>query len=1073
MFMKSIRLTGLSVAIAMFFVASAAGEAIAYASSVQAEQAAVKVKGKVVDSNGQTVPGAAVIQKNTSNGVNTDIDGSFSISVPKGARLVVSCIGYADQEVAAQDGMTIVLKEDNLFLDEVVVIGYGEQKKELMTSSVVQVTTKDLQKAPQTNVSNMLAGRLSGVTAVQSSGKPGADGSDITIRGLATYGSNNRPLYIIDGMESGSMNFLNPNDIESISVLKDAAAASVYGVRGGNGVIIVTTKSGTKSDHATISYDGSFTVTQNVYEAELLNADEYVYWYNKALKNDGFPAKWTPEVIEQMKKDGIYADTDWRSVVYNKIGTLHQHNVSVNGGNEKVSYFGSVGYMDQVGTVKHTGYNRFNVRASVNARILEGLRFSANTSLRKSKRYQPGYDIDNQGYFSPIQRANYMLPILSPTYTDENGKVWPLGMKNGASVLSPNNELDNSGYHNWDTWEWQARGTLEYEFPKGTFLEGLKLSFFGGINYNMDSEQLFMQRTDFYAFDRDTYKVVSAFSEGIDIHNFAKHTTWSNRVTLRPQINYDRTFGKHNIAFIGLFERSKYYWDYLGGWRKKYASSYPVDIDLGTEQMNPYQSGSHGTTGNAGFVGRLSYNYDGKYLLELSAREEASYVFPPQNRWGFFPSVSFGWIASKESFMQGISWIDNLKLRGSIGQLGSSDVDPYLYLSTFTNSKSITWALNGTPVYGFYTTNPYVYTDLTWSHTTAYNAGVDLTVLNNKLTVGFDWFYKYTDRILEASGGNNYSPSLGGENPIWQNTGSMDDRGFELMIRHDNWFSNGFSYSITGTLSWSRNKVLSRYLSDRFTSNNIMIGRPLGQIYGLITNGVFLTQEEVDLAPAPPSGWAEIGAFRYVDLNGDGKIDRDKNENKDWVWLGYSQLPEMNGSINIEMSYKGIGLSALFYGVTLTNYTICNNYGNGYSGSTNYGLVEPGSSDNSIYSRPWFGAGGNSLKYLVEQSFDPDNPVRDPAYPKLRSSYNPNNAVMCDKWVRDGSYIRLKNLQLSYTLPQNITRKARLSRVMVYLAGTNLFTITKFPYIDPENPGLTNGYYPQQRTYSFGLNLTF
>ncbi|MBR1873046.1 MAG: TonB-dependent receptor [Bacteroidales bacterium] len=1067
--MKATKLTMLLMSMVLLVAPAVCG----MSSVSAAEQATVKISGIVTDNSGNPVPGAAVILKGSTTGVNTDLDGRFTISVPAGATLTVTCIGYADIDVAAKDGMKVVLSEDNLFLDEVVVIGYGEQKKELMTSSVVSVTTKDLQKAPQTNVSNMLTGKLAGVTAVQSTGTPGADAADITIRGLSTYGSNNRPLYIIDGMESGSMNFLNPNDIESISVLKDAAAAAVYGVRGGNGVIIITTKSGSKSGHATVSYDGSFTVTRNVNEAELLTGTDdpndkagYIYWYNKALANDGLAPKWTPEVIEQMKKDGVYANTNWRDEIYNKVGILQQHNVSVNGGTDKVTYFGSVGYMDQIGTVKNTGYNRFNVRANVNAQIVEGLSFNANLSLRRSKRYSAGFDdatMGNQGYFNPIQRANYMLPILASTYTDDNGRVWPLGMLNNGAVLSPNNEVANSGSHTWETWEWQARGNLEYVFPERTFLRGLRLSFFGGVNYNMDSEHQFLQKTTVYGFDRNTFKIAQYTSEGIEMHSFNKHTNWSNSVTLRPQINYDRTFGKHNVTVLALFERTKYYEDLLGAWRKKYAAANPVDIDLGTEQSNPYQSGSHKTTGNAGFVVRLGYNYAEKYLVELSAREEASYVFPPEGRWGFFPSLSLGWIMSKENFMRNVTWIDNLKLRASVGQLGSSDVAPYLYLSTFENSKSVTWALGGQPVYGFYTTNPYVYSDLTWSHTTAYNFGFDLTVLKHKLTIGFDWFYKYTDRILEQSGGNNYSPSLGGENPTWQNTGSMDDRGFELIIRHDNWLPSGFNYSITGNLSWSRNKVLSRYISDQYSLENIEIGRPLGQWYGFKTNGLFMTQEEVDAAPTPPSGTVEIGAFRYVDTNGDGKITRD---NRDYVWLGYSKLPEMNASLNIEMSYKGFALSALFYGVTLTNFIICGNYDKN-------GVAFGGSSDNTMFTRPWYGAGGNAFRYLVEQSFDPANPDPNAYYPRLRSSYNPNNAVLCDRWVIDGSYIRLKNLQLSYTIPERITRKAKMSRVMVYLAGTNLFTLSHFPYLDPENPGLTNGYYPQQRTYSVGLNVTF
>ena len=1047
----------LAIVMTVLLVLGMGGAEYVSAAPVAANQSPVKLQGVVLDETGAPVPGAAIFVKGTTTGSISELDGSFVIQVPAGSVLTISCIGYADVELPAQDGMKIILSEDKMLLDEVVVVGYGQQRKELMTSSVVQVNSKDLQKAPQTNVSNMLTGKLAGVTSVQSTGQPGADDADITIRGLSTYGSNNRPLYIIDGMESESMNSLNPSDIESISVLKDAAAASVYGVRGGNGVILITTKSGSKSDHATISYDGSFTVTSNVGEPELLNAEEYIYWYNKTLTQDGKAPMWTDEVINKMKEQGIYGDTNWRDLIYNKVGTMHQHNVSVNGGNDKISYFGSVGYMDQRGTLKNFNFNRLNARASVNAQILPGLRFNANLSMRRSLRSQPAYDMGNQEYFSPIQRANYMIPIIKPEY---NGL--PLGMYNSGAVLSPNNEIENSGYQKYQTWEWQARSSLEYKFSDDTVLKGLKLSFFAGVNFIMESAQQFAQRTELYAFDRNTFTVSKTVSEGISIHNFNKSNTWSSRVTLRPQINYDRTFGQHTVSFTGLFERTKYFTDFLKGYKEAYAATSPVDIDLGTKQHTPYVEGNHNTTGNAGFVVRLGYNYAEKYLVELSAREEASYVFPPEGRWGFFPSVSLGWIASKEEFLKKATWLDNLKIRASVGQLGSSDVEPYLFLSSYQNSTSMTWVLGGTtPVYGFYTKNPYVYRDLTWSHTTAYNVGADMTVLRGRLTVGLDVFYKYTDRILEASGGNNYSPSLGGENPTWQNTGTMDDKGFELTIRHDNWLPSGFNYSISANLAFSRNKVLSRYISDSYSVNNIQIGRSLGQWYGFKTDGYYMTQEEVDAAPAPPSGYAEIGALKYVDINGDGKISRDS---RDYVWLGYSRLPEMNGSLNIELNYKGFGLSALFYGVTLTNYPIV-------------GVHSSGHSDGTLFSCGWYGAGGNAFKHVLENAFDPtaENLAAEASkrYPRIHVGHNSNNDVLSDWWMIDGSYIRLKSVQLSYTLPEKITRKIRMANAMIYLAGTNLFTISHYPYLDPENPGITNGYYPQQRTFSLGLNLTF
>ena len=1044
-------------------------------------QKAVPAKGVVVDESGLAVPGAAVLEVgSTSNGAITGPDGEFIIHVPVGAQLEVSCIGFANQTVKfSGKDLRIVLTEDSMFLDEVVVVGYGVQKKEYMTSSVVSVTAKDLQKAPQTNVSSMLAGKLPGITAVQTMGTPGADHADIIVRGFSTYGSDNRPLYIIDGMESGQMVNLNPSDIESISVLKDAAAASVYGVRGGNGVIIITTKQGSKAGKATVNYDGSYTLSQNFNEPELLNAEEYIYWYNLGLRMDGKADKWTPEVIQSMKDAGIYADTDWRSLIYNKFGTIQQHNLSVNGGTDRVTYFGSIGYMDQVGTVRNTGYNRINMRGSFNAKITDELTFNMNMSLRHSDRYMPGYDMGVQAYFDPIQRANYMLPLIKNTYTDpETGKVYPLGFKNGDAIFQPDSSLEDSGSQTWDSWDFAGRANIEYAFGKDTFLSGLKLSMFAGVNLTLATYRQFMQNYEVYGFNVTTFKIEKGISEGISEHSFMKQIDWGDAVNLRPQINYDRTFGKHTISALFLFERTKRYSEGMSGYKRGYATTFPVDISLGTKRsaVDPDVYGWYGWSGECGFVGRLSYNYDGKYLIEASVRREASYKFAPENRWGTFPSVSLGWNISKEDFMSQIGWIDNLKLRASVGALGSCDTRANLFQSQFMSSGSVTWYLGGgaTPVYGFYTANPYVYRDLTWSHTTAYNTGFDLSVLRNRLNIEFDVFYKYTDRILESSGNNNYSPSLGGANPSWVNSGTMDDRGFELTATHTNFLPSGFNYTLRGTMAWSRNKVLSRFIPDAYSRNNIEIGRPLGQWYGLQTerdeNGspFFNTQEQVDNAPSAPAGIVELGALRYVDQNGDGRIDRN---GRDWVWLGYSQIPEMNFSFNVDLSYKGFALSALFYGVTMCNFPIMGIYSNGHS-------------DGTMFTRPWYGAGGNAFKHVVENSWlDPDiMAAYDPSYvvdnskaryPRMHNSRNANNDVLSDWWLVDGSYLRLKNLQLSYTVPQSITSKIKVSKLMVYLAGTNLWTLSHYKYLDPENPGVNNGYYPQQHTYSVGVNMTF
>ena len=1028
-------------------------------------QKTVTAKGVVVDDTGLSVPGAAVIEVGSpGNGTVTGAHGEFSILVPVGAQLEVSCIGFANQTVKfSGKDLRIVLTEDALFLDEVVVVGYGVQKKEYMTSSVVSVTSKDLQKAPQTNVSAMLAGKLPGVTAIQTTGTPGADQADIIVRGFSTYGANNRPMYIIDGMESGQMVNLNPSDIESISVLKDAAAAAVYGIRGGNGVIIITTKQGSKAGRANVSYDGSYTLTKNVDEPELLAGEEYIYWHNRLMEQDGRPPIYTPENIALMKERGIYGETDWRSLIYNKYGTMQQHNIAVDGGNDKVSYFGSIGYLDQIGTVRNTGYNRFNIRGSFKAHITENLTFDMNMSMRRSVRYQPGYDMGVQGYFDPIQRANYMIPIISNTYTEPGtGKVYPLGLASSGACFSPDSSLDQSGWQRAETWEYAGRGNLQYAFAEDGLFRGLKLNVFAGLNYSMSMSRQFLQYYQVYAFDRNTLDVTKVGAEGIDEHNFNKTSSYSYSFTLRPQISYDRTFGKHAVSALALFERTSNYSEWIYGAKKGYAAIEPVDINTGTVQADNPVNGGYGRSGDLGFVGRLSWNYDGKYLVEASFREETSWKFPPGNRWAFFPSVSMGWNISKEDFMKGIGWLDNLKIRASIGQLGSDDTSAYQWLSTFASSGSVTWSLDGRPVYGFYTTNAYNYWDLTWSHTTAYNAGFDLAVLRNKLNVELDVFYKYTDRILEASGGNDYAPSLGGANPTWMNTGTMDDRGFELSVTHTNFLPSGFNYSLRGTLVWARNKVLSRKVADAYSVNNQIVGRSLGAWYGFLTDGFLETDEDVLAAPVPPSGFLEKGALKYVDINGDGRITRD---NRDYVWLGYSQVPEMNFSFNVDLGYKGFALSALFYGVTMTNFPIC-----GYYSSS-------GHSDGTMFTRPWIGPGGNAFKHVVEQAWDP-TPGADNSnanYPRVHSygRHNSNNDVLSDFWMKDGSYLRLKNLQISYTLPKSVSSKLKMSKLMVYVAGTNLWTLCSYPYLDPENPGVNNGYYPLQRTGSIGANITF
>lgn len=525
-------------------------------------------------------------------------------------------------------------------------------------------------------------------------------------------------------------------------------------------------------------------------------------------------------------------------------------------------------------------------------------------------------------------------------------------------------------------------------------------------------------------------------------------------MTIRPQINYEREFGKHSVSALFFFERRKSYDDTMTGYKTGYYADFPIDLSMGLVNQSPYTTGSHSYTGSAGFAGRISYAYDKKYLLEVTMRADGSYKFAPKNRWGYFPSVAVGWVMSEENFFkQALPKIEYFKLRASYGVLGSDDTSPYLYMqSFFSTAPGFTCVIGGQPQSAYYT-GGYIHDNLTWSRTHTYNFGMELRAFQGKLGIEFDWFYKLTSRILESDSGGTYAPSLGGNNPAWLNSGRVDNRGFELTLRHANSFRNGWSYALTGNLSWARNRVLSRRIADDHPSYRAILGEPLGSIYGFQALGLFQTQEQVDNYPTAPSGWAGLGEIMYKDIDGDGKIDRDH----DYVKIGRSTTPEMSFSLNMDVAWKDISLSVLWQGVALCDYQLSGLYGNGHT-------------DNTMYTRPFYGD-GNAAYYLVENSWRPDHTNAE--YPRLHAITNSNNANASTWWIRNGAYLRLKDVRLSYALPKKLLSKIGIERTSIYVAGTNLLTFSAFKYIDPENPGINNGYYPQQRTYSIGLNLTF
>lgn len=1010
------------------------------------------VTGRVTNTEGGGIPGATVVVKSdNTRGTTTDAMGAYSLEVKSpNDVLIFSFIGYKTVEVPVNNRTTInvQMNEDATEMDEVVVIGYGTQKKQFLVGSVSQVSNKELLKAPMTNVSNMMTGKLPGITSIQRSGQPGADQTSIFVRGVSTF-NNSSPLCLVDGIER-MINTVNPNDIASITILKDAATSAIYGVRGANGVILITTKSGSEGA-TTISYDGSVTFTTNTALPEFLNAQDYIGWHNKAREMDNLAPLWTDEVIAKMKADGTYGETDWINSLFKSYGFTHQHNISATGGNDRIKHYTSVGLMNQDGIVPNTSYDRINIRSNIDAKIAKNINFSMNVSGFRENKNAPGYPITNQYDFNPIMQAFYTLPILAKTY-----KGLPQGYMNGSYTQQPIAAVEDSGYIRDTRWQFEGSAKLEYDFSSIEALKGLKASVFVAYDYSNSTNRNYNRPFPVMSFSTTTFESTETTGSGINkLGTFNKSASWGDSFTVRPQLTYEREFGKHNVSGLFLYEQRKNYSETMTGYKNGYYSDYPVDLSHGTtwEGINTPVSGSFGETGIASFAGRFSYAYDRKYLAEFTFRADGSYKFAPKNRWGFFPSVALGWVASEEEFFkQALPKVDFFKIRASYGELGSDDTDAWLYMQSYkSTAPSYSYIVGGTGHTAYYTSN-YVYDNLTWSRTHSYNIGFDLSVWEGKLGIEFDWFYKLTDHILEQVGGT-YAPSLGGNVPTYMNSGKVDNRGFELVLKHQNSFASGWRYSLTGSLSWARNRILAKHLADDHPMYRAVLGQPMGSVYGFKAIGLFQTEEQIANTPTAPSGEKRLGDLMYADINGDGKID----SSKDFVKIGNSYTPEMNFSLTMDVSYKNVYLTALWQGVAICSYQL--------SAAYNSGVF-----DNTMYTRPFY-SNGNAPYYLVEGAWREDN--RNAEYPRLSTVANGNNAWPSSWWVRNGAYLRLKNLQIGYTLPKHLLGKAGIERVNIYLAGTNLLTFSAFKYVDPEMPSVNNGYYPQQRTYSVGVNLTF
>lgn len=1022
------------------------------------------VKGVVSDSNGYPIVGAMVYEAGTSNGTMTDIDGNYALTISSPeATVSFSSIGYKEhsEKAAGRSVINVVLMDDTEMLEEVVVVGYGVQKKGTLTGSIASVNSEALAKAPTDNVTNMLGGKLPGLVSRQTSGLPGENQADIYIRGVSTTGSSS-PLVLVDGVERDFSN-LDPSEIADITILKDAASAAVYGVKGANGVILVTTRRGDAAQ-TTVTYNGALTLSQNADMIELLDGPGFAYWHNLASDLDGIDRQYSEAEIGYIMNgndpQGVMGNTNWLDLIFKDVAVGHNHNVSVTGGNDKVRYFVGGSVLDQDGIISNVSFQRYNLRSNIDVDLNDNLTFKLDISGRIEKRNQPGVSagssdptasLDNggaeYGYKNIIYYAISARPTVNPMMPD-------------GTYIGYNNPLiarDHSGFNRKNNSYVQTSATLQYKVPgvKGLMARGqFSYDFQNTLQKKLTTP--YLQTTPQYGTrGADGFLAMTPGNSphsASGINQLTETHTLFSRFTYTLQINYANTFGKHDIAADLVWEQSGTNSRTFSAAKQNFAITEIPDLNFSTEVTPNSVVGSHTDTGRQGLLFRGNYAYDQKYMIQASVRGDWSAKFAAGNRLGVFPAVSLGWRLSEEGFMEDTRGVlDNLKLRASYGILGNDAISDFLYIQGLALSSKPVAVIDGVPVQSL-STSSVPNRNITWETTTTYNVGLDLSLWNRKLTLEADGFYKVTTDILQSQAGQ-MPPSIGGNYSTIINGGIVDVRGFEAVLGHSNQ-AGDFRYNISANASFARNRYVSTNDSDNIPSYQSKIGQPLGGVMGFVSDGLFQSEEEIASSPIYNSG-VRVGDIKYKDLNGDGKITAD-----DRTWIAGSQLPEVMFGLNFDFSWKGFDFSMFFQGATNTEIMLCGTYGAlGYSDGTYYTQA--------------FKWGSNPPKYLVEGSWRPDQTNAE--YPRLSTQSSTNNVLPSDFWKRDATYVRLKNLQLGYTLPSEITKKFFVDNLRVYFSANNLFTLSALSRlgIDPEAPSVNNGYYPQQRMYSFGLSLTF
>ncbi|MEX6686246.1 TonB-dependent receptor [Danxiaibacter flavus] len=994
------------------------------------QAASVIVKGTVRDENGKPLEGASIKLKSDGRGVAADANGDFSLTVPDAsAVLEVSYVGYETAEVSVSGSTTvnIILKQVIAKTEDVVIVAYGTQKKTNLTGAVSTVSAKDLTDRPVTNVTNALQGKLSGVTITTNNGQPGRDGGTINIRGVGTgLGGSPAaagPMVVVDGVVA-SLGEVNPNDIESITVLKDASSAAIYGARASNGVILVTTKKGRKGS-LQISYDGYAGVQSITRKPDFLPSWQQAQLYNEALVNEGGTAKWSDQDIQLFKDGtdhtGAHPNTDWLDLFYSEPGYQTSNNISLNGGDEKTRYMFSLGYFDQKGNVPKTEYEKYNVRFNINSQVTKKFAINANLAYLYAPFKEPvsTYATSFSQIIRQINRVSNTVPYK-----------WENGAYGYVSDGSPMAWLESASFNKWQNYTLTGNVGLDYAPVKGLHL---RPSF--AYRLATGQQQQFVSDIQYYRGGPAGTPLTSTKYQGPN--NLTNTTDRTTYTLLQMLAEYEKNLGLHHFRLLAGASQEYSVYNNFSAYRQGFLNNSITQINAAPADGQVAKGYANDWALQSVF-GRFNYDFADKYLFEANVRSDGSSRFAQGKRWGTFPSFSAGWVISKEVFFDNLKdKINQLKLRASWGRLGNQQISNYPTISTVAPGQ--VYSFNQSLVSGIAPTTG-ANTDIQWETTETYGAGIDASFLRNKLAVSFDVFNKNTDNILMVLPiGAPYALSA-----PFQNAGAMTNKGFELNV---GWTDNigKVNYSLNGNVTYTKNTVTDLKGAGPFIDGGTFydVGYPFKSLFGLQAEGIYQSQDDVSKSAVLNSKVAP-GDLKYKDQNKDGVIDA-----KDRVYLG-SYFPKYTFGLTATAEYKGFQLSLFFQGAAAVKA----------AGGNMIGMVGPDvQKPTSVFLDRW----------------TPDHPSN--AFPRVWYKYTQNdpNTNPSSFWVKDASYIRLKNLMLSYSLPKSWIAKAHLSNVKIFYSGQNILTFTKFyKWIDPEVGSSASIYsYPQVMVNSIGLNVAF